>query len=504
VPQTHLSEYALSRRLSSTCAKDTLIPPPTAAPELTTGISDAITEATLPTEPVDPKYTAISPSNSSIDNDQLSQPELRSANRTRLLLAISYASFSGIISGMCLIFAKSGVELLLLTFGGDNQFWRWESWLLLVALSIFALLQLWYLHKALILANPTLVCPCQSHSLSHKKIQFTNVIRTAAFCFYNLSSIINGLVYYDQFALIPPLHLGLVVIGIGILLCGVWVVSIQPGGGAAVDFGPWGEDGVALEGDDVALYSGISTPTVCEDATTEARPSGPLPLTSHTCGGDSVPTGREIHSEDNIHHSLSTKPQDREQNDGTQEAGTMQKVQSGAQLYSTPRRPSQGRHRRLTLDMQHPSSSSSHGRAVSHPHPGHPLAQSPSHLTSSVSSHLSTGFQIGLSPLSPGFTIVPLERRGRASVHHTFADVAGDVTDSVRHHRRTVSEGETISRPPVGPGVEVDAEQGSSQQVNLATLPLLEDDGELRVGAGGGNGRQRWRWLRRIFTGRRL
>jgi magnesium transporter len=64
---------------------------------------------------------------------------------------------------MCLLFAKSGVELLLLTVGGDNQFWRWQAWLLILGLSAFALLQLWYLHKALILANPTLVCPRALH-----------------------------------------------------------------------------------------------------------------------------------------------------------------------------------------------------------------------------------------------------------------------------------------------------------------------------------------------------
>lgn len=62
---------------------------------------------------------------------------------------------------MCLLFAKSGVELLLLTVNGRNQFWRWESWMLLVALVAFALLQLWYLHKGLTLADPTLVCPCK-------------------------------------------------------------------------------------------------------------------------------------------------------------------------------------------------------------------------------------------------------------------------------------------------------------------------------------------------------
>ena len=60
---------------------------------------------------------------------------------------------------MCLIFAKSGVELLVLTVGGENQFWRWESWALVGGLVVFALLQLWYLHKSLVLADPTLVCP---------------------------------------------------------------------------------------------------------------------------------------------------------------------------------------------------------------------------------------------------------------------------------------------------------------------------------------------------------
>lgn len=79
--------------------------------------------------------------------------------RTRLMVAISFASISGILSGMCLIFAKSGVELLMLTLGGKNQFYRWQAWILLLGLLIFALLQLWYLHKGLVYADPTIVCP---------------------------------------------------------------------------------------------------------------------------------------------------------------------------------------------------------------------------------------------------------------------------------------------------------------------------------------------------------
>ena len=106
------------------------------------------------------KATSRSPSIAASSTFALSSgPE----SRVPLILAISYASASGTLSGMCLLFAKSGVELLLLTLGGKNQFWRWEAWLLLLGLSVFALLQLWYLHKALILADPTLVCPRAFH-----------------------------------------------------------------------------------------------------------------------------------------------------------------------------------------------------------------------------------------------------------------------------------------------------------------------------------------------------
>lgn len=42
---------------------------------------------------------------------------------------------------MCLIFAKSAVELLVLTAAGANQFGRWESWALVLGLGVFALLQ---------------------------------------------------------------------------------------------------------------------------------------------------------------------------------------------------------------------------------------------------------------------------------------------------------------------------------------------------------------------------
>jgi len=88
-----------------------------------------------------------------------------------------------------------------------NEFCKFQTWLILLVLLISALLQLWYLNKALRLVNPTLICPL-------------------AFCFYNLSSIISSLVYYDQVKLLSAFQVFAISLGTIILLGGVWVVSI--------------------------------------------------------------------------------------------------------------------------------------------------------------------------------------------------------------------------------------------------------------------------------------
>ncbi|KAJ9479514.1 hypothetical protein PHBOTO_002987 [Pseudozyma hubeiensis] len=128
--------------------------------------------------------------------------------QTKLGLSVAYGGASGTLSGACLLLAKSGVELLMLTFSGQNQFGRWQSWLLISILLCAALLQLWYLNKALKLADPTLVCPL-------------------AFCFYNTSSIALGLVYFDQIGALAWYDLVLVAVGTGVLLGGVWTVSLH-------------------------------------------------------------------------------------------------------------------------------------------------------------------------------------------------------------------------------------------------------------------------------------
>ena len=87
-------------------------------------------------------------------------PTPEELERTKLILGIAYGSISGTLSGLCLLFAKTGIELLILTVLGKNQvsqtcqrplwrlltlsrqqFGRIEAWLIVLVLLFAALLQ---------------------------------------------------------------------------------------------------------------------------------------------------------------------------------------------------------------------------------------------------------------------------------------------------------------------------------------------------------------------------
>ncbi|KAF8168102.1 hypothetical protein B0H34DRAFT_45699 [Crassisporium funariophilum] len=514
---THLTEFSLSRRISKSFPSDpssdnltassSNIDLPIHSTNLTTGLTEEI-NGSLTTERTpllsDRKAGNVSPlSDSPLNDKRASNTTLRSINRTRLLLAISYASFSGIISGMCLLFAKSGVELLILTLSGDPQFWRWEAWVLVLGLIIFALLQLWYLHKALILADPTLVCP-------------------SAFCFYNLSSIINGLVYFDQFSLISPLHLSLVGLGIVVLLGGVWVVSIQSGGGG-VDVGPWNEEDGEFTDEEGILYS---EPEDIEDgdqgAETVAMAKQSITTKTVRPRIGPVPMERETRSESHLQNIPVTPttaglgldlgpPAPEFAQDVFGQSSTVSsdphRLRAGSQLYGATRSPS---HRSKHSARRKPSADP---RQSTSTQPGHPRTVSYSNSQYSHAnfspplgpvSTLGAGFQIGLSPVSPGFTIMPLDRRRRTSGigigGPSFADVANSVVAGTRiiDRRRTVSEGEITRRTRD----DHHSENSSDEEAEIAgeisgdAQPPSSDqeDAPSRT-----SGRRRWRWLRKVF-----
>lgn len=456
--QTHITEYSLHRRMKASISlpDSPLLPPsPHRVAEhsvLTTGVTD-LTEniITERTPLLDPKVNG-SP------GKEPESPSVRSANKTRLVIAVSYASFSGILSGMCLLFAKSGTELLLLTLAGDNQFWRWQSWILVLALVAFALLQLGYLHKALVLANPTLVCPCMSpYPLKH--MCGLLILSIAAFCFYNLSSIVNGLVYFDQFSLIPPLHLGLVVLGIVVLLGGVWVVSIQSS-----------DDAVDAEDSDEELamedtgFTESPTSTHTQDLEWGTRSEPPMSPTERT---SSIGLALDLGGE----HVL--PPQ-----------STISLSQS-SEFPLSPRSPTLTARRRP--GFHHGERSSSIRRHQRVPSSTIQLSPPPLHSRNAVSTLAGGGFQIGLSASSPGFSIVPLERRRRVSAlgsGHVNSAAVDEVPGQAGSRRRTVSEG--------------DMGMGRSDG-NSAEGPDASPGGDVAASLVGRGGRSLSQWMGRIL-----
>ncbi|KAK5064714.1 hypothetical protein LTR84_000548 [Exophiala bonariae] len=138
---------------------------------------------------------------------QLPPPLKLRLGRLRLIRGLSYALISGILSAHSLLVAKSAVELLVRTIvDHNNQFNRFQSWLILVALLFFALTQLYYLHLGLLFCS-------------------TSVLYPFVFCIYNIIAILDGLIYFQQASRLTPLHAGFVALGTVILLCGVLSLS---------------------------------------------------------------------------------------------------------------------------------------------------------------------------------------------------------------------------------------------------------------------------------------
>lgn len=128
-------------------------------------------------------------------------------SRIRLFRGMCYGAVSGILSAHSLLLAKSAVELLVRTLvDGKNQFNRWQSWMILLAMISLALTQLFYLHRGL-------------------KLCSTSVLYPFVFCIYNIIAILDGLIYFRQTSQLTGLHAGLIALGTIILLGGVLCLS---------------------------------------------------------------------------------------------------------------------------------------------------------------------------------------------------------------------------------------------------------------------------------------
>ncbi|KAL2007554.1 hypothetical protein VTN00DRAFT_8992 [Thermoascus crustaceus] len=127
--------------------------------------------------------------------------------RVKLIRGVSFGFVSGILSAHSLLLAKSAVELLVRTIvDRDNQFNRWQSWLILLGMIALALTQLYCMHRGL-------------------KLCSTSILYPFVFCIYNIIAILDGLIYFRQVSLISKLHAGLIALGTVVLLGGVLCLS---------------------------------------------------------------------------------------------------------------------------------------------------------------------------------------------------------------------------------------------------------------------------------------
>ncbi|KAE8415903.1 hypothetical protein BDV36DRAFT_216522 [Aspergillus pseudocaelatus] len=127
--------------------------------------------------------------------------------RSRLIRGLCCGLVSGILSAHALLLAKSAVELLVRTVVDRvNQFNRWQSWVILIAMITLSLTQLFYLHRGL-------------------KLCSTSVLYPFVFCIYNIIAILDGLIYFRQMSQLTGLHAGLIALGTLVLLSGVMCLS---------------------------------------------------------------------------------------------------------------------------------------------------------------------------------------------------------------------------------------------------------------------------------------
>lgn len=121
-----------------------------------------------------------------------------------------YAFISAVFSAFSLLLAKSSIQILSTAFLNKD----WNSLLdpkILLLLSIFfslALTQLYLLNKSLALISTAILYPL-------------------IFFIYNITSMINSLIFFNQWSQLSLYSFTVLLLGIALVLCGVFLLSIE-------------------------------------------------------------------------------------------------------------------------------------------------------------------------------------------------------------------------------------------------------------------------------------
>lgn len=139
------------------------------------------------------------------------KPSIAHPDRLPLLRGMMYGVICGILSAHSLLMAKSAVEIIV---RGLTDHWmdlkHYQSWVIVGFFLFFAISQLYFLNCALHLCS-------------------TSVIYPLNFCIYNIVTILNGLIYFEQVSKLSVLNCWLVALGTLLILLGVLCLSWRLG-----------------------------------------------------------------------------------------------------------------------------------------------------------------------------------------------------------------------------------------------------------------------------------
>lgn len=143
------------------------------------------------------------------DLDEISSqsPELYPPKQ-RLINGLLYSVVCGILSAHSLLMAKSAVEILVRAFvdGKTKDLRNYQSWLIVLAFLGFAVSQLVFMNRGLRLCS-------------------TAVLYPLVFCVFNVASILNSLIYFQQTADMTIVQALMVGLGTALILLGVLGLS---------------------------------------------------------------------------------------------------------------------------------------------------------------------------------------------------------------------------------------------------------------------------------------
>ncbi|KAG0300369.1 hypothetical protein BGZ98_009234 [Dissophora globulifera] len=126
--------------------------------------------------------------------------------RLRKIVAMIMATSGGLLASQTLLLAKSGIKLVTSTFAGQSQFQDMLSFFIIFILVFTAILQVYCLNTALKLYDSVLVVPM-------------------FYGYYTAFGLINSIIYLNQIQSYQPWVLFLILLGIGILILGVRMLS---------------------------------------------------------------------------------------------------------------------------------------------------------------------------------------------------------------------------------------------------------------------------------------